>query len=229
MDALQQFRHRLNIVETLVVLRQLGDNEGVVLVAIHQLKLSEVRGFLLAIHLAMEHRAIDPLRVVLFVDQSLIAIDDLIQLRRIVRHGGVSELIAAFQPEGVSRFLAVLDDVLHPVGIPALGANLVTKLLSRHQTTPEAIRRTLRIRSIGREQDIAIRSHHLYPRTVNAAANYRELGAARLTQVVEDALSLLLGNVVKLLLEKRNHLRVVLLLQNHPHDVGAESHQLIER
>ena len=132
LNALQHFRHRLNIVETLVVFGQLGNDKRIVFVPIHQFKLCIVRNFLLAIHFTMEHRAVDPLRVVLFVNQSLIAIDDLIQLRRIVRHGGVSELVAPFKSEGVSRFFAVFDNVLHPVLIPAVAANLVTQFLRSH-------------------------------------------------------------------------------------------------
>ena len=129
LDAAQHVGHALYVVHALGRLAKTSNHHRVVLVSVHQLKLGVGLNVAhLGRKLAVEHRAIDALGIVDWVNQTLVAIDHLNQFVRLVNNvipqQGLPRVVLLTNGVHVNA-LVVLNNVVHPLLVPALSGNLV--------------------------------------------------------------------------------------------------------
>ena len=131
LNATQLLRHRSQLVEALVVLTQLGNDKGIVVVPIEQFVLRVLRLLGGSVVVIVEDGAVDALGLVFLGNQPLIAVDDLVQLSRLFLSnagvGGVGPGIVHIHGSHLH-----LNDLLRPLRIPALSRHLVLDLLRGH-------------------------------------------------------------------------------------------------
>ena len=91
----------------------------------------------------------------------------------------------------------VLNHLLHPSGVPAIGQHLVLQLLSRHIVAPEAIGGLLRVGSPRREEEVAIGGQGFDQRSIHLATNDRNIGKSLLAEVGNGPLRPLLRHALE--------------------------------
>ena len=184
--------HRGKLVQTFIILAQLGDDKGVVVVPVEQFVLRKLRLLGGSVVVVVEDGAVDALGLVFLGNQPLIAVDDLVKFSRLLlRDAGVRGIRPGIVHIHGSDLH--LNDLVRPFGVPALRSHLILDLLSGHQDTPEAIRSLLGVRRIGREENVPIRGQSSYLGAVNRLANHRELGRTLFPQLLQSLLRPLIG------------------------------------
>ena len=175
----------------------------------------------------MENRAIDALRVVLLGYEPLIAVDDLVEFVSLLLGRPIGGRIGAGIRD-VHRRGVVFHHKIHPVLVPTLSRGLVLQFLGRHQHPPEAIGGFLRIGGVGREENVPIGSQRTHFGGINRLPDDGKLRFPVLTELFNGLRSPTLVNSLKLLLEKGGDGLVVVPLNDHSGQIGAQLGDLVE-
>ena len=107
-----------------------------------------------------------------------------------------------------------VDNVLNPLLVPSICANLVNQLLACVKGLPEAIGGTLGVGNVGREEEVAIRGERLHHRRINLTAHNRDFRFTRLAQLSHSLLRPLVLHGWESLLQHSNHLLILIASQN---------------
>ena len=203
--AAQQLRKRLRIIQAFRFLKQSCNNNGVILIAVQQFKLSVWLVIPLAHHFLVKDGAIDSFAVVIAVNKPLIGIhhlNQIVSLVALVADGyGASAIHLAFYALDVYA-LVFLNYVLHPISIPPIRSHLVQQFLRGVECAPEAIGGTLGVCNVRREEEVAIRGEGLHQWAIHLTLYNWNLSLASFTQLLEGAFGSLVIDARKGLLEK---------------------------
>ena len=175
----------------------------------------------------MENRAVDALGVVLLGYKPLVAVNNLVEFVSLLLGRPIGGRIGAGIGQ-IHRRGVVLHHKIHPVLVPALRRGLVLQLLGRHQHPPEAIGGFLGVSRVGREENIPIRGQSAHFRGINRLPDDGKLGPTVLAELFQGLFSPAFVNSLELLLKKGGNRRVVVPLNDHSGQIGAQLGDLVE-
>ena len=180
----------------------------------------------------MKDGAVDALRTVFRVNQTLEAVDHLNEFVGVVLlaiAGGrcAAGAIDAFQIVGV--YATILGaDVLGPRLIPAIRSGAGQHFLYREEGAIEHKRSTLWINAVGRKEHVAIRGTRLQERTIHRQAANRNLANTLLAEFLQSLLGPLIHKIRIDRLEHGNDIIVILALDDETRQVWRTRGNLVE-
>ena len=160
----EDVRERLHFIHALLVIIKARHHKWVVVIPVEKLILGKPLSFW------MEHRAVNPLAAILFVNKPLVSIDNHHKVVVIRNRDAVDGL--RFLAVQIHRVLAtkVGDCVFHPLCIPAFVFHFLLEFLRCKKRAPENVGTTLRVGNIRGEDHLAVRGAGIDNRTVNRSA-----------------------------------------------------------
>ena len=167
-----------------------------------------------AVSSRMEYGAVDTLGTILFVNQTLIPIDNHYKVIVVGNwQAGLSLHLLAIEIHGVFP-TKVGDSVINPFAVPPIVSHLFLKLLSRQEGAPEDVWSALRIRYIRREEDFSVWGARMNNRAINGLTGNWDFGNACFPQFPDCFLCPLVRQVWKRLLDQSKQHLVIVAVNN---------------
>jgi hypothetical protein len=136
----------------------------------------------------VEYGTINALSTVLLVNQALVSVADFNKLLGLVSIISKADRAATFllALNAVNVNTSVLiNNVFNESFIPSIGYNLVLQFLWCVVSTPETVRRTLRVSNIGREEEVPIGCECLDIGCIDLTAYNRQFSNSSLAEFLE--------------------------------------------